>query len=113
MTAKDDLSSIDAGFQTLEAIAKAHAFNNWMFQTIRPFCHGNILEIGSGIGNISECFISAGYKITLSDVENFYVQKLKEKFPGNNILCIDLEHPEFFSRYKDQLNSYDTVFLLN
>jgi 2-polyprenyl-3-methyl-5-hydroxy-6-metoxy-1,4-benzoquinol methylase len=112
MTAKNNPSP-DTGFETLTAIAKAKAFNKWMFKTIQPFCRGNILEIGSGIGNISECFIETGYNITLSDVENFYVQKLKDRFPQTHVLCIDLEQPEFFSRYNDLVKQYDTVFLLN
>jgi len=40
----------EKGYQTLEVIAKADKFNQWMFETIRPYCRGSILEIGSGIG---------------------------------------------------------------
>ena len=103
----------DTGHDTLEVIAKANSFNQWMFKTIYPYCHGEILEIGSGIGNISKFFLEKEASITLSDTDNFYVQKLKEKFPATNILSIDLEHPAFFTEYKNLLNHYDTVFLLN
>ncbi|MCC6516189.1 MAG: class I SAM-dependent methyltransferase, partial [Chitinophagales bacterium] len=49
---------IDAdGQTTLEAIDKADNFNEWMYQTIKPFCKGKVLEIGSGIGNISRYFL--------------------------------------------------------
>ena len=101
------------GFETLKVIANANAFNKWMYETIAPFCQGNILEIGSGIGNISKFFLEHGASITLSDTDNFYVQKLKDQFPSINILSIDLEHPLFVNEYKKILNQYDTVFLLN
>ncbi len=42
------------GEDTLIAIAKADKFNFWMYSQLRPFLQGNILEIGSGIGNISD-----------------------------------------------------------
>ena len=49
---KDDFSykEIDkSGEETLNVIASANNFNKWMFQTIKPFCKGHILEIGSGL----------------------------------------------------------------
>jgi 2-polyprenyl-3-methyl-5-hydroxy-6-metoxy-1,4-benzoquinol methylase len=84
-----------------------------MFETIQPYCKGNILEIGSGIGNISQYFIKSGSQITLSDTENFYAQSLKDRFPSTNILTIDLDRPDFFLEYKKLAARFDTVFLLN
>jgi 16S rRNA A1518/A1519 N6-dimethyltransferase RsmA/KsgA/DIM1 with predicted DNA glycosylase/AP lyase activity len=69
----------EKGYQTLEVIAEADKFNQWMFQTIRPYCRGNILELGSGIGNISRFFIQDNYSITLSDTDRFYIDHLKKK----------------------------------
>ena len=45
------------GEKTLKAIASADNFNEWMYSCIKIFCKGKILEIGSGIGNISKYFI--------------------------------------------------------
>jgi 16S rRNA A1518/A1519 N6-dimethyltransferase RsmA/KsgA/DIM1 with predicted DNA glycosylase/AP lyase activity len=73
----------EKGYQTLEVIAKADKLNQWIFETIRPYCHGNILEIGSGIGNISRFFIQNGYSITLSDTDEYYIDQLKKTFKGN------------------------------
>lgn len=108
MAAKDN-----TGFETLQVSSKAGSFNRWMFKTIRPFCHGQILEIGSGLGNISKFFLEEGTAITLSDTDNFYIQKLKDEFPAAKVLSINLEHPDFSNEYKKLLNEYDTVFLLN
>ena len=43
----------EEGLETLNAIANANLFNEWMYSRIAPYCSGHILEIGSGIGNIS------------------------------------------------------------
>lgn len=103
----------ETGYQTLEVIAKADKFNQWMFETIRPHCHGNLLEIGSGIGNISRFFIQSGYSLTLSDTDEHYIEQLKNTFPGTNTLSIDLAHVDFPTKYIQLFQAFDTVILLN
>ena len=103
----------ETGYQTLEVIATANKFNQWMFETIRPYCHGNILEIGSGIGNISGFFIQNDYSLTLSDADEQYVHQLKKTFGEINILSIDLVHEDFLKKYVQLFQAFDTVILLN
>src|SRR5690348_16928041 len=92
------------GHDTLQVISKATHFNQWMYEQIKDDVRGEILEIGSGIGNISHFFVEAGSSITLSDFDINYHSILKEKF-GNKknvrgILQIDLQHPQFREAYK-------------
>lgn len=105
------------GYETLKVISDAVHFNNWTFDIIKPFCTGSILEIGSGIGNISSRFIDKGFNITLSDIRSHYRDFLKYKFPvqadRNKIIPIDLVHPDFENEYHELLASFDTVFALN
>ena len=108
MNAHDDI-----GFQTLEVISRADKFNKWMYDTILPFCHGNILEIGSGIGNISRLFIENGYSITLSDTDEFYFDQLKKKFKETKIASIDLVDENFTSKYNHLFQGFDTLIFLN
>jgi len=109
--------SDDEGLETLQIISDAVKFNDWMYETIEPFCQGKILEIGSGIGNISERFISNNQDITLSEIRINYRTFLSDKFPlpakEGKIVDLDLVHPQFTEIYKSLLNSYDTVFALN
>ncbi len=105
------------GLETLKVISGANKFNQWMYETIRPYCQGKILEIGSGIGNISRYLINHGYDITLSDLQDRYCNILRTKF-GNSpnledILQIDLTDPDFPNKYKNILAKFDTVFALN
>ena len=105
------------GKETLETISSADKFNQWMFETIRPFANGKVLEIGSGIGNISSQFLESGFSIMLSDFRPEYCEELKEEFSNHPKLLgvrnIDLVDPAFNHNYSDLLDRFDTVFALN
>ena len=105
------------GLNTLETISKAEKFNRWTFDTIFPYCSGKILEIGSGIGNISQFFIEANASITLSDIRKNYCNQLKKRFSNSpaleEVLLIDLTDPDFENKYQEYEKTFDTVFALN
>lgn len=110
---KKEIKTIDLeGLITLNVIEKADYFNEWMYNTISPNCNGKILEIGSGIGNISQFFIKENKDIILSDLRDNYCEILKEKYT-NQVLKIDLVHPNFDIEYSELLESFDSVFALN
>lgn len=101
------------GEAALETISELSRFNRWMYETIRPHCHGRMLEVGSGIGNLSRCFLDDGCDLVLSDLRAPYVRRLEEDFPGRRVVSIDLVHPRFADVYGHHLASFDTVFALN
>jgi 2-polyprenyl-3-methyl-5-hydroxy-6-metoxy-1,4-benzoquinol methylase len=103
------------GEETLKAVAEAGDFNKWMYNTIMPFCKGRILEIGSGIGNISCFFAEEGKDIVLSDIRAQYRNFLHSRFDQKhiNILNIDIVAENFNEATKDIAQSFDTVFALN
>ncbi len=105
------------GQLTLEVISKAERFNRWMFKTIEPFCAGRILEVGSGIGNISKYFLDAGYSIALSDIRGNYVAHLKRTFSKQSriidIFQMDLVDPNFREKFGYLMETFDTLFSLN
>lgn len=105
------------GKGTLDAINKADHFNLWMFDTIRPFLKGKVLEIGSGIGNISEFLIRNGNDCFLSDIREGYCDILRRKFDGNGqfigVEPIDFADEDFAGRYPHHLERYDSAFALN
>ncbi len=105
------------GLHTLEVIAKADRFNQWMYQQFKNQLKGEILEIGSGIGNISRLVIEEGHTITLSDYNEEYCQDLKKKFSHlsnvREVISIDLLHKNFEYKYSAYKEKFDSVFLLN
>lgn len=108
----------EEGLQTLETIADAHNFNRWMYETVaQHIIPGNILEIGSGIGNISRFFMDDHIPIVQSDLRENYCSFLVHKYGHHpfcqNILQLDIVHPEFDSVYAHLFESFDNVYALN
>ena len=105
------------GLKTLEAMAAAPRLNHWMYDTIEKNMTGKVLEIGSGIGNISACFLEDGRALYLTDIRDNYLAYLKNQFQGNSkvsgIHKLDLVHPDFDTIYADLLGSLDALFALN
>lgn len=101
------------GEATLETISSLSRFNRWMYETIRPHCRGRMLEVGSGIGNLSRLFLDERADLVMSDLRPAYVARLREQFAGQTVLSIDLVHPSFAEVYRESLGAFDTVFALN
>ena len=106
------------GLETLQTIAEADRFNRWMFETVRKYIiPGTVLEIGSGIGNISSQFLEEGYQITLSDIRENYCEFLRKNFGEEKhlqeVVKLDLVHEDFESEYANLLGSFDNLYALN
>jgi 2-polyprenyl-3-methyl-5-hydroxy-6-metoxy-1,4-benzoquinol methylase len=105
------------GEKTLAAIANADKFNKWMYDTIKPYCKGHVLEIGSGIGNISQYFLLDGFQTTLTDLRQTYCDVLEQKFANyhnlKGILKINLTHPKFETEYANLIGTLDCIVAMN
>lgn len=111
-------STIDeVGMSTLEHLSIADRLNDWMFESIHPYTKGKILEIGSGIGNISSCFVDRGIPLCVSDYSDYYCNLLDHKFSDQplveGVFQIDLADSDFETRYASLIGRFDTVFALN
>jgi len=118
MNKEFDFKTIDEeGMETLEVVAEADNFNLWMFNTILPHCTGSILEIGSGIGNISNYFLQNNYTITLSDIRDNYCEVLKQKYSSNpylkDVINIDIVDPDFDKKHSSLFETFDTIYAMN
>ena len=111
---QDNFKEFDfEGEENLRAIAEADKFNEWMYQQVVPHCTGKILEIGSGIGNISYFFDRDGMDIDLSDIREQYRSYLKKSFEKRAVLDMDIVADGFIDMHGDKLGTYDAVFALN
>ncbi|QEC41603.1 class I SAM-dependent methyltransferase [Pseudobacter ginsenosidimutans] len=118
MTGFEDLQHTDpAGLETLEQFAQAKQFNRWLYDAIAPWCRGEVLEVGSGIGNLSAFFLDHGLTLTATDLRKEYCHLLQKQFgnhPGlQQVVNLDLVAPDFNTRYSALSNSFDTVVALN
>jgi SAM-dependent methyltransferase len=106
-----------AGLETLELFSDAGRFNKWMFERIEGYCRGSILEIGSGIGNISAFLLERFTDVTLSDIQPEYCRRLRRTFGERrslrHIFSIDLVAADFEGTYGQLMGRFDTVVALN
>lgn len=111
-------STIDeVGLSTLDNLSAADKLNDWMYETIQPYVKGKVLEIGSGIGNISARFVKNNVPLHVSDYSDHYCKLLREKFGSQpliqDVYQIDLAAVDFEVTYAALLGKFDTIFALN
>ncbi|HEY6342172.1 MAG TPA: glycosyltransferase [Bryobacteraceae bacterium] len=103
----------DSGAKTLHALSAAPRFNRWMADTIRPYVGERVLEIGSGIGNLSRALLPGRKRYLATDLNPEYLSRLSSRFTHRLNLeahrC-DLTNPSDFAPFA---NSMDTVICLN
>jgi SAM-dependent methyltransferase len=110
-------SSDPIGSETLGNIGEAGGFNKWMYSAISPYLQGKILEIGSGLGNISGFLLEDKQNVTLSDLRPEYCNYLSEHFKESKsldrVVRIDIAGKDFDTAYGHLLGTFDSLFALN
>jgi SAM-dependent methyltransferase len=112
-----DLSTDPVGKKTLDNISEADRFNKWMYSSIAPALSDNVLEIGSGTGNISDYLLKDKSKVVLSDLQSEYCEYLSRRFSHRQSLVsveqINLTDQDFENKHHYILNSFDAVVAMN
>jgi len=82
------------GHETLDRIASSLGrYNTWLAEEFTPHVRGKVLEIGSGVGNLSAFFVDRPEEVYLTDVSETYLNILQERFgdrPHVRVLPWDL-----------------------
>lgn len=101
----------DHGGETLGRLQRAPNFTKWMADTIRPYVGDRVLEIGAGIGNLTQN-LTPRRMYWASDINPHYLdrlQKMKETRPYMDVLRIDATDRKSFPSGQQ----FDTVICLN
>jgi SAM-dependent methyltransferase len=99
------------GAETLERLAGAGRYNRWMFERLRPWMGRRVLEIGSGIGNLS-AFLTDRDRLVLTDTRPEYIERLRARFADHDHVSVArLYLPDDHSALGDE--RFDTVICLN
>jgi SAM-dependent methyltransferase len=109
----DDCYEERVGHEILADLSRARRFNRWMAQVVAPHLGARILEIGSGIGNLSR-LLPKREGLTVSDVDPEYLGLLRDAYRDNDLVDVvklDLLHDEDFAPLAAR--GYDTVVCLN
>lgn len=103
------------GVAALETMSAAPRYNAWMYEVIAPFVGKRILEVGSGIGNMSAHLLEGQPdRLVLTDADPWYRQHVAARFVGRREVRIDsltLPDPEAPARFA--ADRIDTVVALN
>jgi glycosyltransferase involved in cell wall biosynthesis len=103
----------DPGAHILDSLAGTKRFNRWMADTIRPWVGSRVLELGAGIGNMTQQLAAGRKYYVASDIDNEHLARLRVRFRGRPNLEIrkcDLCNAADFADLKGK---FDTVVCLN
>jgi len=109
----DDCIDARYGHDVLDSLSDARHFNRWMADVIEPHLGNNILEVGSGIGNITRVLPKRD-RLTATDMDPVYLELLENAYADHDLVDVqklDLTSDADFDALGER--AYDTVVCLN
>ncbi len=99
--------------ETLEQLSGAERYNSWMFDRLRRWVGRRVVEIGSGIGNLSTFLVGEGCeRLVLTDTREEYLDRLRTRFARHpNVAVARLYLPNDLGMLAGQ--HFDTIICLN
>lgn len=97
---------------TLDLFQQTPQLNRWIFDRLRPWCGRRVMEVGAGIGSITE-LLSDRELVVATETERAFLERLRVRFAGRPSVVVqglDLENIEVDSLRVHQL---DTVVCVN
>lgn len=111
---KETIPGQDKVKHSLLLLSERYNYNHWIYNNIKNFIGNNILEVGAGIGNITD-FIIFKNKLTLIDIDQSYVDYLNDKYSFRdqsnlNVFRVDIQN---IDSSPCASTAYDTIICLN
>jgi glycosyltransferase involved in cell wall biosynthesis len=100
------------GSQILARMSRAPRFNAWMADTIRPYCGNHVLEIGSGVGNLTQKLLPRR-RYVASDINPLYIQTLSRLRADRPYLKAAFCDVTDLASFPKDEGPFDTVICLN
>ncbi|MBF6559427.1 MAG: glycosyltransferase [Candidatus Binataceae bacterium] len=111
--ASDNIYRLDQfGSQILARLSRAPRYNRWMAEVIRPFCGQRVLEIGSGVGNLTRQMIPREHYVA-SDINPLYLDSLRALREDHPYLDVSYCDVTEVATFPDLERGFDTVICLN
>ena len=108
----DDIYEDKYGHAILHSLSRTHRFNKWMADKISPYVGDRVLEIGSGLGNLTLAVIPRD-NYAATDIDPMHLAYLKSRFSDYPYLSVheaDLQSADHFAGFNEE---FDTVICLN
>ncbi|MFL5397767.1 MAG: glycosyltransferase [Myxococcales bacterium] len=100
------------GSQILARLSRAPRFNAWMADTIRPYCGSTVLEIGSGVGNLTEKLLPRE-RYMASDINPLYLHTLGNLVADRPYLRSSYCDVTDIATFPREAAPFETVICLN
>ena len=103
----------DPGAEILDAFSVAPRFNSWIADTIRPYLKAQVLEIGSGMGNLTRALARGRQRYIATDIDGEYLSSLQTRlghFPNVETRSCNLSRSGDF---EELAGAVDTIVCLN
>jgi glycosyltransferase involved in cell wall biosynthesis len=107
----DDEENERAGYRILLRMQKLRRYNRWMWEQLAPHVGRRVLEVGSGVGNMTR-FLASRDRVIATDLDEKYLVILRNLFgtyPHMSVERLDLNGPDLPGRGEH----IDTVLCLN
>jgi len=108
----DDCFEDHYGRDMLVNLSRARRFTQWTVQMIRPYLGQRIIEIGSGIGNISR-HLPRRERLTLTDVDPVCLGSLENANRHDDLVTRARLNLACDADFEPLAGQYDTVLCLN
>lgn len=95
-------------------LSERYNYNHWIYDNIQHFIGCNILEVGAGIGNITD-FIIFRNNLTVIDINQYYVNYLNAKYSfrsKSNFSALNVDIQDIKSSPLAE-KTFDTIICLN
>jgi 2-polyprenyl-3-methyl-5-hydroxy-6-metoxy-1,4-benzoquinol methylase len=102
----------DSVAHSLRILATIYNYNHWIFGMIRDFLKGTVLEVGAGIGNITQFMLNAETLVCLEPDEG-YRRYMEKRFANHLNVRTVSSRMEECPNSEVAAGSFDSVVCLN
>lgn len=98
----------------LESLSNAINYQKWILEIISPFLGNSILEVGAGIGNMSQ-WLPVRSELIITEAEIKYVDLIKKRFGNKELPNLKIEHVDLSKPWLNDFIKYnlDTIISFN
>jgi SAM-dependent methyltransferase len=97
--------------KTLEILSYVENYNKWIYNVLSEYIGWNVLEVGCGVGNITQFLINR-HQVTAIDLDESFCQKTRDQYGSQteDVLMMNILGPRF-----EELKCapFDTVLCIN
>ena len=98
------------GYNVLRLFALTHNYNGWIYSIFKPYVGNCLMEVGCGLGNMTQYFKETSGRIIGLDISQEFLDHLKIDLPDIELYNIDITDKKVLS-LRDK--NIDTVVCIN